>query len=101
MMMKYVLAIALCLIATQADAQWRGRGWHHHGGGFAGGIVGGVIGGVIGGMMSRPQLQPYYAPQPYYQQPMDPIAYCMQRFRSYNPDTQLYFGYDRQFHQCP
>jgi len=91
--------------------QWRGGGWHHGGGGWrggggdiGGGIIGGVIGGVIGGMISRPQPYPYQPQpyQPYYQpQQFDPIAYCMQRFRSYNPNTQLYFGYDGQYHPCP
>jgi len=36
-----------------------------------------------------------YAPQ------FDPVAYCAQRFRSYNPATGLYFGYDGQYHPCP
>jgi len=101
--MKYVLAIILCLIATQADAQrggWgHGGGWHGgwHGGGFGGGIVGGIIGGVIGGAIARP----YYDQQPYYAPQFDPVAYCAQRFRSYNPATGLYFGYDGQYHPCP
>jgi len=31
----------------------------------------------------------------------DPIAYCMQRFRSYDPKTGTYLGNDGQRHPCP
>ncbi|WP_245454266.1 BA14K family protein [Aquabacter cavernae] len=29
------------------------------------------------------------------------VAYCMQRFRSYNPATGTYLGYDGRRHACP
>ena len=38
-----------------------------------------------------------YGPPP----PGDPIAYCMQRFRSYDPVSQTYMGYDGFRHPCP
>jgi len=64
-------------------------------------VVGGVIGGIIGSQINRPYYEPAY-PQPYYQQPaVDPVAYCIKRFRSYNPATGLYLGFDRQYHRCP
>ena len=31
----------------------------------------------------------------------DPIAYCAQRFRSYDPVSQTYVGYDGQRRSCP
>jgi hypothetical protein len=113
-----LVVFLLLLIATPADAQWR----HHRNRGFDpgaaifGGIVGGIAGGVIGGMIGPPPV--YYRPPPppvYYQPPVmyqpqyvpqqqyvDPqIAYCIQRFRSYNPQTQSYMGYDGFAHRCP
>jgi hypothetical protein len=46
----------------------------------------------------------YYPPPPppgYAQSPGDPIAYCMQRYRSYDPASQTYLGYDGYRHPCP
>jgi len=31
----------------------------------------------------------------------DPVAYCKQRYRSYNPQTGTYLGTDGQRHHCP
>jgi BA14K-like protein len=31
----------------------------------------------------------------------DAVAYCMQRYRSYNPETGLYRGYDGRMYPCP
>ena len=31
----------------------------------------------------------------------DPVAYCMQRFHSYDPNTGTYLGTDGQRHPCP
>ena len=31
----------------------------------------------------------------------DQVAYCTQRYRSYNPQTGTYFGTDGQRHHCP
>ena len=33
--------------------------------------------------------------------PADPVASCMQRFRSYDPNTGTYLGNDGQRHSCP
>lgn len=46
----------------------------------------------------------YYYPPPraYYGRPYDPaIAYCMRRFRSYDPYSMTYLGYDGYRHPCP
>jgi|SRR6185369_13478484 len=104
-----VLMTAACIVP--AEAQWRGRGWGHgsyydRGGGIIGGVIGGIIGNVIAEQF-RPQ--PYYPPPVFYQPPQPnyvpeynaSMQYCMQRFRSYNPQTGYYFGYDNQYHPCP
>jgi hypothetical protein len=93
-MMKYILIAALLLSVTpaRADPFW---------GGFAGGALGGVAGSVIGGWLNRPQRPP---PPAYGGGGYDSdaaIRYCMSRFRSYNPETGIYWGYDRQPHRCP
>jgi hypothetical protein len=86
-----------------------------------------VAGGLVGGALAAPYYGygPYYPgpyyPGPYYQgsyyqgpyagAPMGPAApayssaggdnYCAQRFRSYDPSTGTYMGYDGQRHPCP
>jgi len=88
-------------------ARWRGRGV---GAGVAIGIgTGLLLGGILG-------AQPYnygpyynYAPYPYYGPPAvyaapdygDAVGYCMQRFKSYDPGSGTYLGYDGMRHPCP
>jgi hypothetical protein len=31
----------------------------------------------------------------------DALAYCMSRFRTYDPSTGTYIGYDGRAHACP
>jgi hypothetical protein len=89
--------------------RWRGRG----GAAIGAGIVAGALLGA-GVAASRPYYGPgpyyygpgYYAPPPpvvYAPAPVygDPIAYCMQRFRSYDPASGTYLGYDGYRHPCP
>lgn len=99
------------------DVRWR-RGW---GWGVGAGIVGGVI---IGHALTAPHYyrpyyaRPYYYPGPvyyryrtysaptYYREPAyegydDDVAYCMRRFRSYDPRSGTYLGYDGYRHPCP
>ena len=40
----------------------------------------------------------YYPPPP---PPGDPVAYCMSRFKSYDPGSGTYLGYDGLRHPCP
>jgi len=95
---------------------WR-RGW---GWGVGAGVVGGVI---IGRALTAPYYEPYY-PRAYYPGPAyypdgyypgryraapviedveedDAEAYCIQRFRSYDPESGTYLGYDGFRHPCP
>jgi len=79
----------------------------NNGAGIAAGIVGGMI---IGGLIaSQPHYYPpyYHSPYAYYPAyrpyPMGgaAVAYCAQRFRSYDPYSMTYLGYDGLRHPCP
>ncbi|HWV41999.1 BA14K family protein [Pseudorhodoplanes sp.] len=90
------------------DVRWRGRpyyGYHRHYGrdaAIAGGIIGGLaLGAAIAGAASAPPPPPGYAPAPgYAPPPPDWIAYCASKYKSFNPATGLYLGYDGQYHPC-
>ena len=100
-----------------------GYGGHHHhhrgGGGFIpGAVAGAVIGGAIAsqGYYGEPgyyyggaPAQTYYDDQ-YYDDSAtvaavpeggDDAAYCIQRFRSYDPQSGTYLGSDGYRHPCP
>jgi hypothetical protein len=95
-----------------------GGGWHghHHGGFFPGAVAGAVIGGALASnaYYGGPYYNNYdygYNDQPdYYDQgPVvavapddgDSAGYCAQRFRSYDPGSGTYLGYDGLRHPCP
>jgi hypothetical protein len=104
-----VAATALTAAAAPAQAQWRG----HRGGGGA--IVGGLLAGaLIGGAIASSQrgyygpgygpgyAPGYYAPAPVYAGPPgDAVGYCLSRFKSYDPASGTYLGYDGYRHPCP
>ena len=79
--------------------------YHGHGhGGDGAGIAAGLLGGMIlGGMLARPGYYDY-AQRPSYGPDYSadaPEAYCMRRFRSYDPSSGTYLGYDGYRHPCP
>jgi hypothetical protein len=79
--------------------QWRGGPGPVVGGLIAGAIVGGAI--AAG---AAPYYGPgYYGPPPvaYGPPPGDAIGYCMQQYRSYDPRSGTYLGYDGFRHPCP
>lgn len=81
--------------------QWRGGGW---GWGWGAPVAGGLIAGaIIGGALATAPYGPGYYPPPvaYGPPPGDAIAYCMQRFKSYDPNSGTYLGYDGNRHPCP
>ncbi|MGJ4912942.1 BA14K family protein [Bradyrhizobium sp. HKCCYLRH2060] len=84
------------------EARWRGGGWryghrgygwhHRYGRGYGWGpAIGGLAAGaVIGGAIANSRAQA-----------AETDAYCSQRFRSYDPSSGTYLGYDGQRHPCP
>jgi hypothetical protein len=83
---------------------------HHHGGAALGlSIAGALIGGAIIGAATQPYG--YYGYPGYYPGPAyvvappyvggDAVAYCAQRFRSYDPYSGTYLGFDGFRHPCP
>ncbi len=108
--------------APQVETVQFRRGWRggYRRGGFgigAGFVAGAIIGGAIA---SRPYgyygypygyyaYGPAYAYGPgYYEDDYvavapggDAVAYCQQRFRSYDPRSGTYLGYDGRRHPCP
>ena len=96
------LGVSLLLAAAPANA----RGWHHHGGwGWGYGAAGFAAGALIGSALA-PRPYYYYGPPAYAYEPApgypgDAEAYCESRFRSYDPASGTYVGYDGRRHPCP
>lgn len=106
--------------AAVAGNNWHGGGGHWHGGGYRRGgfwpgfAAGAAIGGLGsyayyggGGYYNDPY---YYGDDSYYDEPSvavvpdsggDSSAYCAQRYKSYDPASGTYLGYDGQRHPCP
>jgi BA14K-like protein len=55
-----------------------------------------IIGGAIGGWLWRQWAQPEPPPEP-----VRDVAWCMNRYKSYDPYTRTYLGYDGLRHGCP
>lgn len=101
------LIVSAVAVATPADARWR---HHHHGGWGGGAALGGfAAGAILGGALAaqRPYYGYGYAPGPVYYDAGpgyyggDATGYCMQRFKSYDPASGTYLGYDGYRHPCP
>lgn len=72
------------------------RGYYRRdrGNAFAAGALGLATGAIIGGAIANSQAQA----APAYN---NNHAYCSQRFRSYDPASGTYMGYDGVRHSCP
>ena len=99
-------AVAPATETVQYRRGWRGA---RYGGAAVGlGIAGALIGGAIVGAA---QPYGYYGYPPGYYGPVyvapapyiggGAVAYCAQRFRSYDPYSGTYLGYDGYRHPCP
>lgn len=64
----------------------------------AAGIAGLAAGALIGGAIASQQAQ---AAPTYVVPNQSAVAYCAQRFRSYDPRSGTYLGYDGRRHACP
>jgi BA14K-like protein len=112
-------AVAPSIETVQYRRGWRG-GYYRHGGivgdglGLAGagiGLAGAIVGGAIVGATQPYRYRydgygPGYAYAPGYVA-VSPYAggsevgYCQQRFRSYDPASGTYLGFDGLRHPCP
>jgi hypothetical protein len=95
--------------ATPAvQVRFRGGGFRGGGGaGLAAGIIGSVImGGIIASQRpyyGYPAYGDYYGYPAYGAYPYGgpAVGYCMSRFKSYDPYSGTYLGYDGFRHPCP
>jgi hypothetical protein len=110
------IAVALIFVACAAMAQERHRGDFDrggHGGGYGGQRhyyssrqpgyrydpgrgwynPSAAIGGAIGSYLWRQWNQPA--------EPVRTVAWCLNRYRSYDPVNHVYLGFDGQYHDCP
>ncbi len=94
---------AISNVETVQYRRWhRGPGFRHHGGyhhrygynrGYGSGaaVIGGLAAGaIIGGAIANSQARAN-----------DAVGYCSQRFKSYDPASGTYLGYDGNRHACP
>jgi hypothetical protein len=122
------LGLTACtVLATAAPASAAPWGWHHGwrgGWGWPGAVAAGVVGGAVAAATSplwAPGYYDYapgyayrpnysadydYAPGPYVASgPVvaqnDDASYCASRFRSYDPRSGTYLGFDGMRHSCP
>jgi hypothetical protein len=82
---------------AQRGRGWGGRGWGGRGWGGRGDGVGAAIGigvgaAIIGGAIAASAAE---------QQRRDAINYCLQRYRSFDPNSMTYLGHDGYRHPCP
>ena len=80
---------------------WRGGGWRGYGyRPWIGPGIGFATGLAIGGAFAAPYY--YGPPRVYYSEPADDaVAYCLRRFKSYDPASGTYLGFDGRRHPCP
>ena len=79
--------------AQRGRGRGRGGGWGRGRGDGVGAAIGiGVGAAIIGGAIAASAAE---------QQRRDAISYCMQRYRSYDPDSMTYLGRDGLRRSCP
>ena len=97
-----VLAISTLLTGSAAQAQpW---GFHHHYWNPWGGVVAaGAAGLAAGALIGEALVPPYYGSPVYgpHYAANDDVGYCESRYRSYDPASGTFLGYDGLRHPCP
>lgn len=105
-------ALALMAGAAVVTAQpAAARPWHHHWhhGFWPGAVAAGIVGGAIAAATSPFRGPDYYGYDEYPAYGYGPppaaapsgVGYCEAHYRSYNPETGTYLGYDGAYHPCP
>jgi len=112
------ILVTVALVSSPVMAQeHRGHngGWQEHGGwhgprsysgggsyGFPGGVLGGVLGGIFANTFFPPQPQVVIVPQVPEMVPYTPAwyQYCSSKYRSFNPQTGMFLGFDGQLRMC-
>lgn len=78
---------------------YRGYGYGGRDAAVAAGVIGGLaVGAAIAGAAAAPPPPPAYAPA--YGPPGDWLAYCASKYRSFDPASGTYLGYDGLRHPC-
>jgi len=98
-------ALATAFIAVPTGAAEAGHRHYHGGSAAAAGVIGFATGAIVAGALSQPRTVTVYEEPVYYggrPRPWTPswYAYCDSRYRSFNPDTGMFVGYDGRHHFC-
>jgi hypothetical protein len=106
-----VMAVTATATTASAD-RWRGgppRHYHNHyyqrdnSGAVIGGLAAGTLLGLgIGAMAAQPRVYDdgYEVPPPRGVAWRNHVDYCLDRYRSYNPETDTYIGRDGYEYRC-
>ncbi len=99
---KPLSAVQIQPLAEEVRYRGRGRGYHRgyyrgyrgpSGGAVAAGVIGGLaLGAALGAASAAPPPPAYYAPG--YGSRAEWIAYCSQKYRSFDPASGTFMGYD-------
>jgi hypothetical protein len=117
--MRFIKTIAATLALTIGATAFAGAAQaghrHHHGDALVAGIFGFAAGAILSSALA-PRY--YYQPAPVYAAPQvlygpttayygppepwtsDWFAYCSDRYRSFDPQTGYFLGYDGNYHFC-
>lgn len=94
---------AIAVSVDSADARHR-RHWHrHHGGGdVAAGLAAGAILGLgIGALAASPRYDTEVPPPRYERSAWRAhVNWCLDRYRSYDPNSDTFVGFDGYEHRC-
>lgn len=97
--------LAAAFIAVPVSGAEAGHRHYHGGHAAAAGVIGFATGAIVAGALSQPRTVTVYEEPVYYggrPRPWTPswYAYCSDRYRSFNPETGTFVGYDGRAHFC-